>query len=49
MRVPNEDKKDILWLALLSGVFGGLTDGCDIDAIVGDVDPEIFEDFFLDE
>ena len=43
-------KKDVLWLGAISGILGGLFDAdCIVDGIVEDVDPEVFDEFFLDE
>jgi len=46
----NSFEKDVLWLGAISGILGGLFDSDNIiDAAMGDVDPEFFEEFFLDE
>jgi len=43
-------KKDVFWLGAISGILGGLFDtDCIVDGIVEDVDPEVFDEFFLDE
>ena len=50
MKVPEEDKKEILFLALLNGVLGGLmAPDCIIEDVLEGVDPDIFEGLFLDE
>ena len=50
MEIPEEDKKEILFLALLNGVLGGLmAPDCIIEDILEDVDPEVINEFFLDE
>ena len=46
----NSFETDVLWLGVISGVLGGLFDGDGIiDAAMSDVDPELFDEFFLDE
>tara|TARA_R110000824_G_scaffold11136_4_gene48412 strand:- start:1119 stop:1274 length:156 start_codon:yes stop_codon:yes gene_type:complete len=46
----NSFEKDVFWLGAISGILGGLFDAdCIIDGIVEDVDPEVFDEFFLDE
>ena len=50
MEIPEEDKKEILWLAFLNGMLGGLFDAdCIIDGVMEDVEPETLDEFFLDE
>ena len=46
----NSFEKDVLWLGVISGILGGLFDGDGIiDGIVDDIDPEVIDEFFLDE
>ena len=46
----NNSNNDALWLGAISGIIGGLFDGDGIiDAAMEEVDPEFFEEFFLDE
>ena len=43
-------KKDVFWLGAISGFLGGLFDAdCIVDGIVEDIDPEVIDEFFLDE
>lgn len=50
MQVPEEDKKEILLLAMLNGVLGGLmAPDCIIEDMIEDIDPDIIESLFLDE
>ena len=43
-------KKDVFWLGAISGILGGLFDAdCIVDGIVEDIDPEVIDEFFLDE
>ena len=46
----NNFEKDVLWLGMIHGILGGLFDGDGIiDGIIEDVDPEVIDEFFLDE
>ena len=50
MEIPEEDRKEILWLALFNGMLGGfMAPDCGIEELLEDVDPDIIEGFFLDE
>ncbi len=43
-------KKDVFWLGAISGILGGLFDAdCIVDGVMEDIDPEVIDEFFLDE
>jgi len=46
----NSIEKDVWWLGAISGFLGGLFDAdCIVDGIIEDIDPEVIDEFFLDE
>ena len=46
----NSFETDVLWLGMISGILGGLFDAdCIVDGVMEDIDPEFFDEFFLDE
>ena len=46
----DELKKDAIWFGIVSGILGGLfDDDCIVEGVIEDVDPEVFDEFFLDD
>tara|TARA_Y100000004_G_scaffold76498_1_gene86055 strand:+ start:921 stop:1070 length:150 start_codon:yes stop_codon:yes gene_type:complete len=49
MKIPEEDRKEILALVILSGILDGLmSPDCLLDAIPDDISIEDIEDFFFE-